>query len=819
MGKSFHSPSHSHIYIVVYRLLAAAIFSFFLSACSPIRIQDQPTQSDFITLNPGEHISQTFTPRFDGLTELSVYLEPERAETVKLVWELTSNPPGINPLASGSIKGESVSKAGFTTFTFSSITHSLNNDMVFYLENSSLSAIKVSLGPGDTYLNGAAGSSDTPIDAQLTFRTGYTFTNLGFGLLKEALIWAMYIGIFGIIYIVPGSAFLKLLDQKWDTRDWFEKIVLAAGVGLVIHPILILWTSLVGIRLGPLYAWLPLIFGLGTLILLSLLKRQIRTFNPGKLHFEWIDLALLIIISFIVISRFWAIRTVVIPLFGDSYQHTMITKLLLDHSGLFSDWQPYTDLVTFTYHFGFHSIAAVFSWMSKLSAPQSVLVVGQILNCIAVFSLYPIAKKIGASKIAGLVAVVIAGCLSPMPAQYVNWGRYTQLAAQATLPIFAILYIDTLQTKYLKGSQAVLSGVLLAGIALTHYRIILFAVLFFVGYHLIFLSDSSSRNKLRLSIIVISVAILLSLPWFINSFGGRLVSLFRVQLSTAPSLVRETTPVNNPTGPLDSYLPVYIWWLFGIASTAAILLRHKIGTMILLWWALIVFAANPQWLNLPGAGIITSFAAFIAAYIPAGILIGASIGWMSNYITSKALPVSIPYLNITTIGLLIIALYGASRQARILNPGQFSLVTRPDIRAANWIDSNLPADAHFVVNSFPAFYDTTVVGSDAGWWLPLLAFRSTTLPPITYVFEKDPYPGYRQSINNLVDTLRTYGTLSPEYLQALEKRGVTHLYIGQRRGSVNYDGPLSFDPKMLLSDSHFIPIYNQDRVWIFEVHP
>jgi len=35
-----------------------------------------------------------------------------------------------------------------------------------------------------------------------------------------------------------------------------------------------------------------------------------------------------------------------------------------------------------------------------------------------------------------------------------------------------------------------------------------------------------------------------------------------------------------------------------------------------------------------------------------------------------------------------------------------------------------------------AYGDSVIVGSDGGWWLPLLARRQTTLPPINYGSEQ-----------------------------------------------------------------------------------
>jgi len=146
-----------------------------------------------------------------------------------------------------------------------------------------------------------------------------------------------------------------------------------------------------------------------------------------------------------------------------------------------------------------------------------------------------------------------------------------------------------------------------------------------------------------------------------------------------------------------------------------------------------------------------------------------------------------------------------------------ALVTRPDIRAAEWIQENTPQDARFLVNSFFAYDDTVIVGSDGGWWLPLLAQRQTTLPPLTYGSEGGPRPDYVQWINALTTEIQNKGIAHPDVLALLRERGVTHVYIGQRQGRVNYGGPYVLEPGQLLASPNFRLVYHQDRVWVFEV--
>lgn len=107
------------------------------------------------------------------------------------------------------------------------------------------------------------------------------------------------------------------------------------------------------------------------------------------------------------------------------------------------------------------------------------------------------------------------------------------------------------------------------------------------------------------------------------------------------------------------------------------------------------------------------------------------------------------------------------------------------------------------------------MGSDGGWWLPFKARRAVTVPPINYSLETGPDPNFRQRVNEITSAILEKGINDPEVLNLLDERGVTHIYLGQQQGSVNYAGP-PIQAEQLLAMSSYTPIYHEDRVWIFE---
>jgi hypothetical protein len=100
-----------------------------------------------------------------------------------------------------------------------------------------------------------------------------------------------------------------------------------------------------------------------------------------------------------------------------------------------------------------------------------------------------------------------------------------------------------------------------------------------------------------------------------------------------------------------------------------------------------------------------------------------------------------------------------------------------------------------------------------------LAQRQTNLPPINYSFEQGPDPEYRLKVNTLVEQIQEFGVDSLEIHQLLLQNGFTHIYIGQRQGSVNFSGNPVLDEEILRTSPFYRTVYHQDRVWIFEILP
>jgi hypothetical protein len=828
-----------------------------LSGCTSASNQSPP--SAFRIINSGTSFGQSFTAQYAGFSGVAVMLAPEGAQDEgDLTFHLRANTQSVDDIASKRLSLSEIITQSYYTFNFPVQRDSQRKDYYLLVDVEGGGQVRIFTASPDTYLDGALYVNQTPQESQLGFQLLYDrqvyLLSLGpiIGGWIVKLIFAL------LLFILPGWGLFSLLWPSWDTLRWGTKLGLSGALSLAIYPLLMLWTNLVGISLG---AWNAIIPPLAGVIAIGWknrsffnelwrrfhLKNVLSSFTPFSVERFLPDLAYIVILGLLIWSKFWIIQPLDIPLFGDSYQHTMITQLIIDHGGLFNSWQPYADLVTFTYHFGFHSAAAVYHWMTGATAEQSVLWTGQLVNILAIMSLYPLAIKISQNKWGGVVAMLIGGLLSPMPNYYVNWGRYTQLAGQVILlaaiwVAWMILERSTPESRGVpwvhkmadwKGlsldvSSLVIVWLFFGGLALTHYRILVLAVLFFATYGIFSLSRTKILYWAGRTLWIGLGGMLLFLPWFIHLLGGKIMHMVEAGISTLPSSVSVSGEFINVTRNFQAYLPLTIWVLILPCLVLGLWKLKKDLAIFTLWWLFIILATNPSWIGLPGNALITNFAIVIAFYIPASIIIASSTEWLlesKSHLESRYGGLVHEYLPKITVSSLILLMvcvlgvFGGLMRISDLDQSSFALVTRPDLRAMKWIKENLPNDAKFLINSFFAYNNSMLVGSDGGWWIPLLTGRRTSVPPLTYGFEMGVESATYESTIDLAEEIQLVGISAPETIELLLQNGYKYVYIGQRQGSINYTGPKVLDPVTMSGIPDFKTVYHQDRVWIFEVLP
>ncbi|MCS7287410.1 MAG: DUF1616 domain-containing protein, partial [Anaerolineae bacterium] len=310
-----------------------------------------------LVLKPDHTIGQTFVARHGGLNGIEFWLEPEPGTTGRLLLRLRSEPQSPTDLAVAALPLENVITPGFYRFSFPPDNHSHGAYRYAFLELEGMGTVRVGAASGEAYLDGAAYRDHEPLDAQLAFRLTYDLWGMALEAGSAVLEGLGLLAVAALLYLVPGYAMLLYLyPPALSSVDggrgagvgipWPTRMGLAAGLSLALYPLLFLWTDLVGLRLGPFYAWGPAVLGLAAL------AWRYRRWRPrqgwealrqwARSDALWPDLAFVFVLVLVFGVRLLVVRTLDAPMWGDSYQHAVIAQLLVDNGGLFDSWEPYT---------------------------------------------------------------------------------------------------------------------------------------------------------------------------------------------------------------------------------------------------------------------------------------------------------------------------------------------------------------------------------------------------------------------------------------------------------------------------------------------
>ena len=816
-------------------LLLISLLWVGLTGCSS-RVQTvQPVQSDRVKLDAFSPAGQSFVARYAGLNGVQVYLSPDQAGDGELVLRLKATPDSQVVLASAALPLSQVTEGRWYNFDFQVIRSSNQQSYYASLEITGEGSLLLAAADGTAYLDGAMYQGGTPTDAQLAFSLTYHPGLMIAGLVGELLSWIWLAGLSALLFVLPGWVILGWAWSGWEKITWTVRLGLAGGVGLALAALLMAFSDALGLHLGAWNAWLLVLCGVGGVLWQSLkrggIRARIRTLFASAGH-PWQlitgrlpEITLGILVCLLLVTRWWAVRELDTPLWGDSVQHTFITQLILDNGGLFASWEPYTPYATFSNQFGFSAAAAMLAWVSGLEAQEAVLWSGQILNILAILALIPITMHLARGKRwAGVGMVLAAGLLSPMPAYYFNWGRYAQLAGQVLLPVVLWMLLELVDGVEQSGGvrkipwrKLALTGITLGGMVMYQYRMPFYVLTFGLACVVAWWLPSWRLDWRRWLGAVIRlglaglVGVLCFLPWGVRMFGSDIADLATTD-GSVERLVQSILESYQGWETVYEYLPIGLAVAAMLAWIWGVLRKQYTVVAIGIWVAGLASIFLWTIFGVPGAAQVAPFTVMISLYLPAGIL----TGWLAGEIGE--------WLGTWRIAQLILAVilvgagaYGAWGQRGIAEPENFALVTRPDVRAMTWIRENTDPEAYFLVEGFRAYYNTAAVGSDAGWWIPLLAGRANSMPPLYALGSEVPWEvGYSEEVVALTAALETVLLNSEAGVKLLCDAGVTHVYIGQRQGLVGATWlSQSFTPQELLDSAEYELVYQQDRVYIF----
>ncbi len=781
---------------------------------------------------------QTFVPRQAGLRGiyLPISIEAEKNGTGGLNLHLRSSPEATEDIRTATLSIADLEGQRLARFTFEPLPDSLNTRYYFFIEPSAANdetTINLYYSGPTTYINGALYLDGEPQESQASFSLAYDrrliLQDWGNWLINNSLNLLAIL----LLTTLPGAALLLWLWPKDATllqnlqMNHIEWLALTSGLSVAIYPILLLWGNVIGLKFGPgIILALLILSGLSLIGKIYFRFRQdssrsvleaenVRSNLIGLKNTLLSPPILLFWLIFLLSAgvRIFVVRGQEVPLWQDSYHHSMISQLIVDNGGLFNSWEPYAPIKSFSYHFGFHTFVAMYHWLTDSNTIfQSVLATGQLMNLLTVLMAFLLGRRFGGSDWAGTFAALITGLLSEHPMFYANWGRYTQLTGQVILPLMMILTWLAFKTQKLNYKMLALLTLGLAGLALTHYRVLFFYPCFVAALLLVKWVQAdgalrSLRRPLLYSIFTAIGSLIIVAPWLWRIVGSRLWDIHSTIIAEKSGReVAEAITIHPSI--FDFMMPsIVIMAALGVVWGCW---QRQPGILAVAGWTLgLLVLANPHFLYLPGTDTVTYFAVLIAGYLPLSIVAGFTLSEIARKGQS--------FHPVVGWCIVVLALWAGTvgLQARVssIEYGN-GMVTKPDLAAMEWIKENTPTNATFWINARVG-YVSLVVGTDAGWWIPLLTGRQGFILPMIADTERIDPPDHTAQIYELYQRISAKQFDLAKLWRLQRDVGITHIYVGQRRGEVWRGSEQSIDPLLLNNSSYYKTLYHQDQVWIF----
>jgi len=673
----------------------------------------------------------------------------------------------------------------------------------------------------DVYPHGEAYIGNQPIEADLAFRTTYEYG--GWSILEDAqsfLSHAWYLIPLVVFLFLPGLLILEAFGIR-TSFDGGEKVALSLGISLGLIPLVLLWTSTLNLKWNR--TTILLVAGVLVATSIFLVSR-----NKIRLKITGIDIALagIFLLSFGI--RLAMVRDLAAPPWVDSVHHGLITRLIMENGAFPDTYLPYLDLAPTKYHAGFHSILATFLWFTGLEIPQGMLWLGQVLNALVIFPVYLLTTTLTRDRVAGLFAALVSGLLTPMPAYYTSWGRYTQLTGLLILPcVMALLKLcvdlpgkkppssiaakekrDAIRVLFSQAAMLLPAIIASTGLFLIHYRAAVFTAGLVMAYFISYIPfrrdqlKPYARNVFFSGSITLTGVILFTLPWTWPDLTQNVAAITNTARTTASRFL---------SGFSGNFLTAargeIALLLSGLGIIWGIIQNRRFILTIFLWVVFLLFTANLGTFGLPGGWLINNNSVEIMLFMPVSVLAGYGIGQTAAKLETILKGQWKILAKVTaTIAGTALAVVGIASLLPILNHGT-DLARESDLSAVEWIAENIPEGETFLLNSFSWGYGLSA-GNDGGYWISALTHHNTMPPPVLYGFgPRDE----RQAINRTIQDFLSRVNNAVELRKYLLTEGIRYIYIGPRGRSLS--------AKSLIDSQQFKPVYAKDGVWILEALP
>ncbi|MBN1887786.1 MAG: hypothetical protein JW850_07335 [Thermoflexales bacterium] len=612
------------------------------------------------------------------------------------------------------------------------------------------------------------------------------------------------------LLVLPGWAMLAL-THAWRHWAGLQRWCVAIGLSLACYPALFYGLRLSPLTLGP-YKMGALLAACGAFV-----AWRMRGHWREMVSFGGMEWAAIGVFGMTLFTRFWIIRDQPYPAWGDSVHHTLLTQLTAVQGRLPQTMEPYFPIPLNMYHLGLYSLSASVQWLAQVEAHTALLWASQALNGLCGVGVYLVLdRKLG--RAGALVGASVAGLLSHHPAWYVNWGRFTQVSAQAILLMAWLVSWEAISAwkrpwrthKAEMVWYTAAAALLNSAVFLFHFRV--------AGYYLPLLAitvawewwQASRQRHLRpvlLGTVVVGLASLsLASPALWTALRMYVVNRVAQPLALTPAEAEQTLKnyYEFPWSVLPLLtMPTWLLYLSGLSVLAGLVRRNKLSLAVAAWAAALVLMGQ-AYLWLPLLAFSNLSGILIMAYLPAGLVIGAAV----QELLALAGPRWCGSATRLVIGATLAAGFVASH-ARVSEIEAYRyFVTPADVAAMNWIKANTPPEARFAINTC-FWLPQAPNGTDAGYWIPYFTGRQINTS-VALLF--DAASEYKASI---IEMSRAAERLAIDNtaLGDLRRLGIGYVYIGAKG---NFCGP-GLEAGRLSQAPGVTLVYQQDSVSIFRI--
>lgn len=774
--------------VFIISLFLTVILSSCVTLSDPETSQVQHTKPFEVTQS--STIGQSFRSKRPNLNSITIYVNASSRSAIQFA--LFNNFSANEPLVSQNYtipQGENQP----VRFRFPPQDNSPNQ--YYYFEINATEGTLAILGSdvdqyslGDAYINRNIFSGD------LGFETTYDYEFSS--LVKDSLGWIKYAGLLlpsGLMLFLPGTILLLVLVRKNVTAK-IHHAAITMIISISIWQILVLWSSLFNIQWNSKVAHGILIFFLiiGSLIAYYRFKKgwKLTVHKPG----QWVAFSIVFIAG-------WGIRMIMVrdlstPAWVDSVHHGLIIRQILLEGVIPPDLTNYLPPQASYYHPGFHILEAIFIWLTGMDIPQSMLWSGQLLNALSALSVYLFTRLLTDDELSATLSGIIVMFVTPMPAYFASWGRYTHLLGLILLPIVLWSF-----KHYIQGNQSntayqslVISILGLGGLIMTHYRVALFAIvllLIYISLHI----RTVPLKKIAVFIFVLGTGtVLITIPWIVPATKALIIPKAQSWRGAGLTLFHDFSWRFLLAGAGG-----YSLALAGLGIFIILRKNWRMAMTLILWISTLFFIANMPALSIPAPNFINSLSVEISLFLPIATLGGVTLSTLYKCIRYKLPQNYLHFFNGASLILgIALSLMAARQLIPLLNPITF-LSREADLQSLEWIDQHIPEDETILINPTGWGYGL-YQGNDGGYWISVQAGNPTFPPPVLYgVGDKAYVSAVNESTRSLINAVNDPNQLE----QWMRDHQINYMYIGARGGLLS--------SAVLINSPKFTEIYTHQN--------